>query len=100
MFFTNIFKFSNRRVVCAGPEYFETHGRPETPADLARHNCFVYSYRRWRRDWPFLGPDGREILVAVTGSVEIVKLEQNYRSQPAVLAFANQLMSEAGFLAE
>ena len=60
----------NRRVVCAVPAYFERHGRPATPADLARHNCFVYSYRRWRRDWPFLGPDGREILVSVTGSVE------------------------------
>jgi DNA-binding transcriptional LysR family regulator len=28
-----------RFLVVATPDYFATHGKPETPSDLARHNC-------------------------------------------------------------
>lgn len=30
---------SNRRLVCAAPNYLSRYGEPNTPADLARHNC-------------------------------------------------------------
>ena len=43
-------------LVCAGSRrYFERHGVPRTPADLADHNCLVY---REMTDWPFAGPQG------------------------------------------
>jgi len=43
-------------LVCAGSRrYFEQHGVPRTPADLADHNCLVY---REMTDWPFAGPQG------------------------------------------
>lgn len=32
---------TNRRVVCASPEYLNRRGRPETTDDLAHHNCIV-----------------------------------------------------------
>lgn len=32
---------SNRRRLCATPDYLTRHGHPETPKDLARHNCIV-----------------------------------------------------------
>lgn len=32
---------ANRRVLCATPAYLDRHGRPRTPADLARHACIV-----------------------------------------------------------
>lgn len=32
---------SNRRRLCATPGYLARHGHPETPKDLARHNCIV-----------------------------------------------------------
>lgn len=31
-----------RRVVCASPRYFATHGHPRLPADLARHDCVTF----------------------------------------------------------
>jgi DNA-binding transcriptional LysR family regulator len=33
---------SNRRVLCAAPEYLARHGRPHSLSDLARHNCLLY----------------------------------------------------------
>ena len=43
-------------LVCAGSRrYFEQHGVPRTPADLADHNCLVYGEMT---DWPFVGPRG------------------------------------------
>lgn len=38
-----------RIVVCAAPCYVQRHEAPRTPADLASHECLVYSHRdRWR----------------------------------------------------
>ncbi|WP_246792126.1 LysR family transcriptional regulator [Burkholderia perseverans] len=44
-------------LVCAGSRrYFEQHGIPTTPADLADHNCLIYGEMA---EWPFTGADGR-----------------------------------------
>jgi DNA-binding transcriptional LysR family regulator len=32
-----------RRVLAAAPSYLASYGRPETPADLARHNMLIYN---------------------------------------------------------
>jgi len=43
--------FDARTVVIASPAYIAEHGAPQTPADLAGHDCLVYSNlpnpRRW-----------------------------------------------------
>lgn len=57
----------SRRAVCAAPGYLARAGTPRRPADLAGHNCLVYTYRIWRNDWPFRGAEGSET-VHVTGS--------------------------------
>ena len=59
----------SRRVVCASPQYLETHGTPLTTADLEQHNCIVLrqdnsDYAVWR-----FGADGREQNVRVKGNM-------------------------------
>jgi DNA-binding transcriptional LysR family regulator len=44
-------------LICAGSRrYFTQHGKPETPADLARHNCLIYGEMT---EWNFHGAEGR-----------------------------------------
>ncbi|MEB8387044.1 LysR family transcriptional regulator [Rhodobacteraceae bacterium KMM 6894] len=33
-----------RRIVCAAPSYIAQHGAPQTPADLAHHNCLIMRF--------------------------------------------------------
>lgn len=58
-----------RLVPCASPEYLQRHAAPESPKDLARHNCFTYEYAGPRNQWRFVGPDGREHSVRVAGGL-------------------------------
>src|SRR5882757_1812261 len=49
---------SFRFVVCGAPSYFAARGTPETPADLARHNCLIYAHSAWGNAWRFADADG------------------------------------------
>jgi DNA-binding transcriptional LysR family regulator len=53
---------SAQLLVLASPAYLAAHGRPEVPADLARHACIIDLNLREAYRWPF-----REGKVAVTG---------------------------------
>lgn len=41
---------SNKRILCASPEYIEKFNRPETIEDLYNHNCLVF---KTRPNWYF-----------------------------------------------
>jgi DNA-binding transcriptional LysR family regulator len=56
----------SRRIVVASPAYLAQHGRPETPDDLARHNCLSFSGLHEGTAWPFM-KDGREFWQRVAG---------------------------------
>ena len=60
-----------RAVTCAAPAYLEEFGEPETPEDLATHNCLIYSYLSTANVWRYTAPDGREVPVAVNGTFRI-----------------------------
>ena len=61
--------FPNRRVVCGTPDYFERHGIPRQPEDLARHNCLAFNLAGGQqRGWSFLR-DGRLFAVRVEGDL-------------------------------
>ncbi len=58
----------NRRVLCASPAYVARHGQPQTPADLARHDClrFVLGdslHGRWR----FTSAEGETVAIETAG---------------------------------
>lgn len=62
---------SNRRVLCAAPAYLERHGRPRTPAELARHECVLLTGRDGRQDvWRLSDRHGHEHVVRVQGRFE------------------------------
>jgi DNA-binding transcriptional LysR family regulator len=61
--------------VCAGSRrYFKRHGTPETPADLADHNCLLYGTSVTTAAWPFSGPEGR-FDVTVRGNLSSNSME-------------------------
>lgn len=49
-----------RMVACAAPAYLAEHGTPQTPADLAQHQCLGFTHWSPREVWYFDGPNGRE----------------------------------------
>jgi len=59
---------SNRRTVCASPNYIARHGQPRTPAELSGHNClrYVMGDQTFER-WSFQTPRGVET-VQVAGN--------------------------------
>lgn len=58
------------RVVCGTPRYFEEHGVPVVPQDLARHNCLVYTHTNPDSLWRFRSPEG-DIAVPVRGNLRL-----------------------------
>jgi DNA-binding transcriptional LysR family regulator len=57
----------NPWLVAASPEYLERAGVPETPADLSRHACLVYSSVQGDDRWQFTDAHGQGITVPVKG---------------------------------
>ena len=61
---------TNRRVVCASPAYLARHGAPQTPSDLATHECLLLVGSQGRQDtWRFRDGNG-EVAVRVAGRIE------------------------------
>lgn len=46
------------RILCGSPAYFEKHGEPRTPDDLAGHNCLSYAYVSDTDQWQFIDGEG------------------------------------------
>jgi DNA-binding transcriptional LysR family regulator len=61
--------FPNQRVVCGTPDYFNRHGVPRVPEDLARHNCLAFNLQGGQqRGWTFVR-DGKPFAVRVDGDL-------------------------------
>jgi DNA-binding transcriptional LysR family regulator len=54
-------------IVCASTVYLEKRGTPQTPADLAGHDCLIYSYAVPPNIWTFVDRGGKEERVRVSG---------------------------------
>jgi DNA-binding transcriptional LysR family regulator len=58
-----------RFVVAGAPSYLAARGTPKQPADLAHHNCLVYSHSAWGNEWRFAAPNGEQS-VPVRGNLQ------------------------------
>ncbi|PIP97041.1 MAG: LysR family transcriptional regulator [Rhodobacterales bacterium CG18_big_fil_WC_8_21_14_2_50_71_9] len=76
----------NRRVICAAPSYLAAHGTPQTPDDLARHNCLrLSSVARWN-DWGLTGADGHP--APISGNFEANDADAVYHATLAGVGVA------------
>src|SRR5499426_309306 len=57
-----------RMVVAGAPAYLTARGTPREPADLAHHNCLIYSHSAWGNEWRFAGPHG-ELAIPIAGNL-------------------------------
>jgi DNA-binding transcriptional LysR family regulator len=73
--------------LCATPEYWQEHGQPQTPEDLANHNCLTTTDRFWLFNAPgdrdlakvkvsgnWISEDGANLLAAAKASIGIAQL--------------------------
>lgn len=58
----------SRMVVVASRAYLERHGRPRTPAELARHNCLGFCFPRRTDGWRFVDRAGKPVTVVPRGN--------------------------------
>lgn len=56
-------------VACASPDYLLRRGKPETPADLGRHECLIYLLAPRAHEWTFVDATGARYTVEVRGSL-------------------------------
>ena len=62
---------TNRRVLCASPQYLEQHGRPANPADLERHQCLLQvGAHGIPNSWRLRDAQGREISARLNSRLE------------------------------
>ena len=62
-----------RLVICASPEYLAKRGRPAHPSEIAKHSSIIYydaGIAKDGRDWLFTGPDGKDVPVRMSGTLE------------------------------
>lgn len=60
---------TTRRVTIGHQSYFERAGEPQTPEELVKHNCIVYTGLTTGNEWHFQGTQGF-IQVAVNGNFQ------------------------------
>ncbi|AUT00468.1 LysR family transcriptional regulator [Nostoc sp. CENA543] len=60
---------TTRRITIGHQSYFERAGEPQTPEELVKHNCIVYTRLATGNEWHFQGTQG-VIKVAVNGNFQ------------------------------
>lgn len=86
----------DHRLICAAPAYLDRHGVPQTPDDLADHNCLAWMGNQGGlNDWPFDGPDG-PYTVTASGNAEVNNGETLYEMALAGLGLAQMAEFRVG----
>ncbi len=61
---------SNRRVVCATPDYLARNGVPTTLDDLARHNCLSFNLQGGQQRGWYFQRNGKPVIVKAAGNLD------------------------------
>ncbi|MET3129991.1 DNA-binding transcriptional LysR family regulator [Oxalobacteraceae bacterium GrIS 1.11] len=61
---------SNRRVVCATPDYLRRKGIPKTLDDLARHNCLAFNLQGGQQRGWYFQQNGKPLTLRVEGDLD------------------------------
>jgi DNA-binding transcriptional LysR family regulator len=61
---------SNRRVVCATPDYLGRNGVPTTLDDLARHNCLSFNLQGGQQRGWYFQRNGKPVIVKAAGNLD------------------------------
>jgi DNA-binding transcriptional LysR family regulator len=63
---------SSPRVICASPEYWSEHGKPETPEAIIDHNCLTYRFEFGTAAtlWQFRTDEGQSMNIQVNGNFQ------------------------------
>ena len=64
-----------RMIVCASPAYLERSGVPQTPADLSRHDCLVFSDTPGTAEWRFKKGSKTERRIRIAGRLWVNSLD-------------------------
>lgn len=73
----------SRNLICASAQYIETHGQPESVAELAQHNCLLFSYADENAEWRLIAkedPAGPPSSVTVAGNYKVNNSEALYQA--------------------
>lgn len=62
-------------IVCAAPSYLQRRGAPIAPADLASHDCLLFSDVPGAGEWRFRMPDGASATMRLEGRLWINSLD-------------------------
>jgi DNA-binding transcriptional LysR family regulator len=62
-------------IVCASPAYVERFGIPQSPADLSRHDCLVFSDAPGIGEWRFNQDDKQECKIRISSRLWINSLD-------------------------
>ncbi|MBK0466922.1 LysR family transcriptional regulator [Klebsiella aerogenes] len=85
-----------RMAICAAPDYLARHGTPQTPADLAGHQCLSHTVWTARNEWRL--PDAAEEVRWKRDAV--LRCNDGYALRMAAVAGAGLLLQPEVLLAE
>jgi DNA-binding transcriptional LysR family regulator len=83
-------------MVCGAPAYLEKHPAPQSPADLAGHNCLRYPHAPFADAWHFLDAGGNPVVARISGSL----ISSSYETTHAAAVAGIGVILTAPFLIE
>lgn len=66
---------TQRKLICAAPEYIARHGSPANPEELRHHASLVFCYKGQPYPWTFLNEDGSHAAAKLSSRIQFNSYE-------------------------